>query len=210
MTVYADNVPVALYERFENQSYEVKGAKLYSMEDELIASFVPAISTSGYVVHIKDSQGARGLVSLVPKMSGFMQIDYDNTVDFFGKEYGLEISLKSSFTSAKYQYIVQRAQTPVLIHTITLSVKDGRAVETLVDAEYLAKEPMDTAYWQMAILLLNEISSYESSKNPPPKAHDSDFGPNHNNTSTNNGRNNTPTYNNNGTPDYNNNPFDNF
>lgn len=176
MTIYQANNPISLYDRFENQSYEVKSARLYSLDEEKILTLVPIVETPAMVLHFENAQMQRGKISLATRLKGFSP-EYIIDLDMPDPQYQLEVNSSQSFTKLEFQYLISYHGEYVMAFHTEARMNGEIDQRALVHPDFMKNNPKDVSFWTLAIFLLSEMSNHETKNAPRPRSSmDDDYG----------------------------------
>ncbi|WP_136481444.1 hypothetical protein [Cognatitamlana onchidii] len=112
----SDNNIIAYYDRFENKSGPVKSVKLFNLKKELIGVFVPLITDTGYEIHLRNKDQARGLIKLTEKFKGF-EISYQSEVTYFQKPYSFDYAINIGIGKVNIKQSVNYKSQEVILST---------------------------------------------------------------------------------------------
>lgn len=154
-----DNQPIALFDRFENKSAEVKSAKVYNLQNQLVYNLVPIMTAQGYEIHIRDTSNQRGLVKIKAGLSGF-SIKYDCQVDYFGEEYEFDIHVTNSMSKVSMRQTISYKGELVMSYQMSSSfAQEPQEAAISANGSFLENKPLDTATWSLILQLINEMTN---------------------------------------------------
>ena len=159
-----NNQIVALYDRFNNKSSNVKSLKIFDSDENLIYTLVPLTNRDNFEIHIQNSNKERGLINLRPRFSG-MSVKIDSSVDFFNLPYDYEYKAKVGFGSVETNELVYFNGQQVISFDTRGSVFKGISITPFdIDSEYYRTHPFDAVCWIFIMELFDELQQ-EANRN---------------------------------------------
>ncbi|WP_157962306.1 hypothetical protein [Winogradskyella aurantiaca] len=159
-----NNQIVALYDRFNNKSSNVKSVKIFDLEGNLIYTLVPITNRDNFEIHIQNSNKERGLINLQPRLNG-MSVKIDSKVDFFNLPYDYEYKAKVGFGSVETNELVYFNGQQVISFDTRGSVFKGISIKPFdIDSEFYNTHQFDTVCWVFIMELFDELQQ-EANRN---------------------------------------------
>lgn len=159
-----NNQIVALYDRFNNKSSNVKSVKIFDPEGNLIYTLVPITNRDNLEIHILNSNKERGLINLQPRLNG-MSVKIDSKVDFFNLPYDYEYKAKVGFGSVETNELVYFNGQQVISFDTRGSVFKGISITPFdIDTEFYNTHQFDAVCWVFIMELFDELQQ-EANRN---------------------------------------------
>lgn len=223
LPIYNSGSIIGFYERYDNKSYSVYSAKIYSNQKELLYSIVPTETKEGkIVIHIKNRDDQRGNIEITKKALNLLQYDYNIIVNYYNQPFNLTYSFREDMSGSRSeQYMVLRDSTPFLGYSLnkkyTYLYEKPTFTESIYSSSDSSSRPNDVSFWTVCTKVINEVNEIivqreaQEAEQARLEAQinkiEQDSFLNNNNTNNTGG---LKKWNNDGTVDNNHNPFDSF
>ncbi len=151
-----DNV-IAYYDRLENKSSNVKMAKLYTPDTNLIYSVVPVKTVTGFEIYLQDHAKRRGKIEISTKIKGF-KVEYISEIDYFGLAFDYHFDYRFKLMEITVNESVTLNDEIVLYSGTTTSLSGVEETPITISESFLQNDPNNAANWALCFLLLKELT----------------------------------------------------